>query len=69
MSRPAVSQYLKVLESARVVSVEPLGNRRLHLIRREGMEDLRHCLDGFWSNEERAMKKFCFCFRIRETHA
>ena len=35
-------------ESARLVSVEPLGTRRLYLIRREGIEDLRPYLDGFW---------------------
>ncbi len=50
VSRPAVSQHLKVLESARLVSVEPQGNRRLYLVRREGLEDLRHYLDGFWSD-------------------
>jgi hypothetical protein len=44
------AQHLKVLESAMLVSVEPLGNRHLCLIRREGMEDLRHYLDGFWSD-------------------
>ncbi len=48
--RAPVSQHLKVLESARLVSVEPLGNRRLYLIRRDGMEDLRRELDGFWSD-------------------
>ncbi len=50
VSRPAVSQHLKVLESARLVSVEPQGNRRLYLVRRKGLEDLRHYLDGFWSD-------------------
>ena len=50
VSRPAVSQHLKVLESARLVSVEPQGNRRLYLIKREGLDDLREYLDGFWSD-------------------
>ena len=50
VSRPAVSQHLKVLQSARLVSVEPQGNRRLYLVRREGLDELRHYLEGFWSD-------------------
>lgn len=50
VSRPAVSQHLKVLESAQLVSVVPRGNRRMYLIRREGLEALRDYLDGFWSD-------------------
>ena len=50
VSRPAVSQHLKVLESARLVSVEPQGSRRLYLIERDGLEDLRRYLESFWSD-------------------
>ncbi len=50
VSRPAVSQHLKVLESARLVSVEPRGNRRLYAIKRDGLEELRRYLDSFWSD-------------------
>jgi DNA-binding transcriptional ArsR family regulator len=50
VSRPAVSQHLKVLASARLVSVEPQGNRRLYSIRREGLDDLRQYLESFWSD-------------------
>ena len=50
VSRPAVSQHLKVLESAQLVRVEPQGNRRFYSIRREGLEELKHYLDGFWSD-------------------
>lgn len=50
VSRPAVSQHLKVLESARLVTVQPRGNRRLYLIRRDGLEELREYLEGFWSD-------------------
>ena len=49
VSRPAVSQHLKVLESAGLVSAEPQGNRRLYLIKRDGLEDLRRYLESFWS--------------------
>lgn len=50
VSRPAVSQHLRVLESARLVSVEPQGNRRLYLIRRDGLDDLQQYLESFWSD-------------------
>ncbi len=50
VSRPAVSQHLKVLESAGLVSVEPQGNRRLYFIKRDGLDDLRQYLESFWSD-------------------
>ena len=50
VSRPAVSQHLKVLESAKLVSVEPIGNRRLYSIKRDGLDDLRGYLESFWSD-------------------
>ncbi len=50
VSRPAVSQHLKVLEAARLVNVEPRGNRRLYLVRRDGLDDLRRYLESFWSD-------------------
>ncbi len=50
VSRPAVSQHLRVLEAAKLVSVEPQGNRRLYLIKRDGLDDLRQYLDSFWSD-------------------
>ncbi len=50
VSRPAVSQHLKVLESARLVSVEPQGNSRLYSIKRDGLDDLRRYLESFWSD-------------------
>ena len=50
VSRPAVSQHLRVLESARLVRADPQGNRRLYSIRREGLEELKQYLDGFWSD-------------------
>ncbi len=49
VSRPAVSQHLRVLESANLVRVEPQGTRRLYLLERSGLQELRDYLDGFWS--------------------
>ena len=50
VSRPAVSQHLKVLEFASLVTVEPQGNRRLYSIKRDGLDDLRQYLESFWSD-------------------
>lgn len=50
VSRPAVSQHLKVLQSAGLVSVEPQGNRRLYSIKRDGLDELREYLESFWSD-------------------
>ncbi len=50
VSRPAVSQHLKVLEFARLVSVRPQGNRRFYSIKRDGLDELRQYLDSFWSD-------------------
>ena len=50
VSRPAVSQHLKALQNAKLVSVEPLGNRRLYSIKRDGLDDLRQYLESFWSD-------------------
>ena len=50
VSRPAVSQHLKVLEGARLVRVEPRGTRRLYSVRRDGLDELRRYLESFWSD-------------------
>jgi DNA-binding transcriptional ArsR family regulator len=50
VSRPAVSQHLKVLEGARLVRVEPRGNQRVYSVRRDGLEELRRYLERFWSD-------------------
>jgi|SRR5881296_3053393 len=50
VSRPAVSQHLRVLERARLVRVEPRGNRRVYSVRRDGLDELRRYLERFWSD-------------------
>ena len=56
VSRPAVSQHLKVLEHAHLVRVEPRGSRRLYSVRREGLDELRRYLDDFWADVLSAYK-------------
>jgi len=50
VSRPAVSQHLRVLQDAQLVNVEPQGNRRLYSIKREGLNELKDYLDCFWTD-------------------
>lgn len=50
VSRPAVSQHLKVLQEAKLVSVVPEGNRRVYSIRHEGLEELREYVESFWTD-------------------
>jgi DNA-binding transcriptional ArsR family regulator len=50
VSRPAVSQHVKMLEAAGLVRVDPQGSRRFCSIRREGLEELRRYLEDFWTD-------------------
>lgn len=46
----AAVRWPKVLEEARLVRVEPRGNRRLYSVRRDGLDELRRYLQTFWSD-------------------
>jgi DNA-binding transcriptional ArsR family regulator len=48
VSRPAVSQHLKVLKDARLVSDQRVGTRRIYQVDPEGLAALRGYLDHFW---------------------
>jgi DNA-binding transcriptional ArsR family regulator len=48
VSRPAVSQHLKVLKEAGLVTDEPDGARRVYYIDPHGLAQLRIWLDQFW---------------------
>ena len=48
VSRPAVSQHLKVLKEAGLVSDRPEGARRVYRIDPEGLGPIRAWLDQFW---------------------
>jgi DNA-binding transcriptional ArsR family regulator len=56
VSRPAVSQHLKVLKEAGLVVDEPSGNRRIYRINRDGLAALRADLDRYWRNALTAYK-------------
>jgi DNA-binding transcriptional ArsR family regulator len=48
ISRPAVSQHLKVLKDAGLVAEEPVGTRRVYHLNEAGLSALRDQLDTFW---------------------
>ena len=50
VSRPAVSQHLKVLKEAGLVSEEQDGARRIYRIDPAGLGQLRQWLDRFWDD-------------------
>ncbi len=50
VSRPAVSQHLRALEGARLVTASSHGTRRIYRIDRAGLEALRVYLDSFWTD-------------------
>jgi DNA-binding transcriptional ArsR family regulator len=49
VSRPAVSQHLKVLKGAGLVVDRPLGTRRVYRVDPEGVAVLRAQLERFWT--------------------
>jgi DNA-binding transcriptional ArsR family regulator len=50
ISRPAVSQHLKVLKEAGLVTDHAVGTRRLYRIRPEGIAEMRAYLDRMWDD-------------------
>jgi DNA-binding transcriptional ArsR family regulator len=57
VSRPAVSQHLKVLKAARLVTDRAEGTRRLYAIDTRGIEALHKWLDGVWDQALHAFKE------------
>jgi DNA-binding transcriptional ArsR family regulator len=57
VSRPAVSQHLKVLKQAGLVSDRAQGTRRLYQLDPAGIEGLRTYFDLFWTQALAAFKE------------
>ena len=57
ISRPAVSQHLKVLKDAGLVLDRPAGTRRIYRVDPDGVGALRADLDRFWSKSLAAFKE------------
>ena len=57
VSRPAVSQHLKVLREAGLAVVRVDGTRHLYAVDTRGIEAVKSWLDGFWDQALRAFKR------------
>ena len=56
VSRPAVSQHLRVLKDAGLVAEQAVGTRRIYRLDEAGVSALRDQLDTFWSRALRGFK-------------
>ena len=57
VSRPAVSQHLKVLKDAQLVTVQRAGTRRIYQVDPDGLAALRGYLDHFWDQALAGFKR------------
>jgi DNA-binding transcriptional ArsR family regulator len=57
ISRPAISQHLKILKAARLVTDRAEGTRRLYQLDPAGFESVRAYLDQFWTTALDAFKE------------
>ena len=58
VSRPAVSQHLRVLKEAGLVSETPQGTRRIYRLDPRGIAAMREWLDSHWVTALDAFKDF-----------
>jgi len=56
VSRPAVSQHLKILRGAGLVEEEREGTRRIYRVSPRGLVALRRYLEAFWDDALEAFK-------------
>ena len=57
VSRPAVSQHLRVLEGAGLVTCTKDGTRHLYAVQPDGLAVLRLWLEGFWDDALHRFKR------------
>lgn len=57
VSRPAISQHLRILKEARLVTDVAAGTRRLYAIDPAGFRTLREYFDQFWGTALTEFKK------------
>ena len=57
VSRPAVSQHLKVLKEAKLINLRTNGNKNFYELNREGILAMRDYLDNFWDGALANFKK------------
>ncbi|HVS32164.1 MAG TPA: metalloregulator ArsR/SmtB family transcription factor [Thermoanaerobaculia bacterium] len=57
VTRPAVSQHLRVLKDAGLVGMRPEGTRNVYAVDPKGVAAMRAYLDRFWTNALTAFKE------------
>ncbi len=57
VSRPAVSQHLRVLKDGGLVASRPVGTRRVYQLDPDGVSALRAYLDSVWGDALRAFQQ------------
>ena len=57
ISRPAISQHLKILKQANLVVDRAEGNRRFYQLNPDGFDSLREYFNTFWAQALAAFKK------------
>lgn len=57
VSRPAVSQHLRVLKEAGLIGERRVGTRRYYSLRRDGLVELRDYVEGFWEEALASFKR------------
>ena len=57
ISRPAISQHLRVLKQAQLVTDSAAGTRRMYAVNPDAIESLRRYFDRFWARSLAAFKR------------
>jgi DNA-binding transcriptional ArsR family regulator len=57
VSRPAVSQHLRVLKEAGLVRDQPVGTRRIYEVNPDGLDQVRTWFEDFWTDALDAFKR------------
>jgi DNA-binding transcriptional ArsR family regulator len=57
VTRPAISQHLRILEEAGLVTVRKAGTRRYYRLRPEGLSELQGYLAAFWGDRLAVLKE------------
>jgi DNA-binding transcriptional ArsR family regulator len=57
VSRPAISQHLRILKHAHLVTDRPVGTRRLYELDPDGVDALRAYFERFWDHALAAFKR------------
>ncbi len=57
VSRPAISQHLRILKDANLITGEAQGTRRVYRLNPQGFEPLREYFEQFWTSALSAFKQ------------